>query len=96
MTSIVQSLDETSWDCPYCGNSNMSIVRDGVLKDDFKEILVGCMKCNEMFIRVYKFVETIPLIRRDLLKQVAENPGFALTDSDKQVRDLAQLIGRKK
>ena len=51
------------WECPFCGNESAVIIEDAVLKNDWKEILCGCGKCDEMYIRRYQFVETIKLVR---------------------------------
>jgi len=51
------------WQCPFCKNKSSVIIEEAVLKDDWKEILCGCMECNEMYIRKYKYVETIKLVR---------------------------------
>jgi len=53
-----------SWICPHCNkDSGAYIIEDSVLKDDFKEILCGCLDCNELFIRQYKYEQTIKLTR---------------------------------
>ena len=52
------------WKCPHCGNESAVIVEDAVLKDDWREILCGCMQCDEMYIRRYKYEETIKLVRQ--------------------------------
>ena len=59
--------DDTTdaWKCPYCGEERVYIIEDAVLKDDYKEILCGCLACNELFIRQYKFVKII-LLNREL------------------------------
>jgi mannose/fructose/N-acetylgalactosamine-specific phosphotransferase system component IIB len=59
-----------SFVCPFCGDSGASIIQDAVLKDDFKEILCSCTKCQEMYIRKYQFQETIKLIRTPLDKKM--------------------------
>lgn len=51
------------WKCPFCGHDGAVIIEDAILKDDFKEILCGCLSCDEMYIRKYKYVETIKLVR---------------------------------
>jgi len=52
------------WICPHCGSQKgATIIEDSVLKDDFREILCGCLDCDELFIRVYQFVEVIKLNR---------------------------------
>ena len=52
------------WICPHCGSQRgATIIEDSVLKDDWREILCGCLDCDELFIRKYKFIETIKLIR---------------------------------
>lgn len=55
---------DNEWVCPHCGHKGtIHIIDDAVLKDDFREILCGCLICNELFIRKYKFVENIKLNR---------------------------------
>jgi hypothetical protein len=51
------------WECPFCKNRSAIIIEDAVLKNDWKEILCGCTKCDEMYIRKYKYIETIKLVR---------------------------------
>lgn len=51
------------WECPHCGHPNAYIIEEAVLKNDWKEIMCGCLECNEMYIREYKFVKIIKLIR---------------------------------
>ena len=52
------------WECPFCGNEGAIIIEEAVLKNDWKEILCGCTECDEMYIRRYKYEETIKLIRK--------------------------------
>jgi len=56
------SADE--WECPFCKYGGAYIIEETVLKNDWKEILCGCLECNEMYIREYKYVKTIKLIRK--------------------------------
>lgn len=42
-----------NWACPFCGHGGAIIIEDGVLKNDWREILCGCLKCDEMYIREY-------------------------------------------
>jgi len=51
------------WECPFCGSIGAVIIEESVLKDDWKEILCGCTKCDEMYIRKYKYVKTVKLVR---------------------------------
>ena len=53
------------WICPHCGDSNAFIIEDAVLKDNYREILCGCMYCDEMYIRQYKYEKTIKLVRTE-------------------------------
>ena len=61
---------EDSWLCPFCGYGGAVIIDDAVLKDDFKEIMCACDSCEELFIRKYKFVESIKLVREPNKKQL--------------------------
>ena len=51
------------WECPFCEYKGAIIIEEAVLKNDWKEILCGCTMCDEMYIRKYKYVETIKLVR---------------------------------
>lgn len=53
-----------NWECPHCGNPCAMIVEDAVLEDDWREILCSCTQCYGMYIRRYKYVETIKLVRQ--------------------------------
>lgn len=61
----IQEKDGTSdqWICPFCGHESSIIINDAVLKNDCREILCGCLKCDEMYIRQYKLEKIIKLIR---------------------------------
>ena len=54
---------EDKWECPFCKNTGAVIIEEAVLKNDWKEIMCACDKCNELYIRKYKYVETIKLMR---------------------------------
>ena len=62
MTDKDNSTD--AWVCPHCNSKRgANIIEESVLKDDWKEILCGCLDCDELYIRRYKYEETIKLIR---------------------------------
>lgn len=64
MTLTEKDNSTDRWICPHCKKEGVfHIIEDAVLKDDFKEILCGCMQCNELFIRKYKLVEIVKLER---------------------------------
>ena len=54
------------WECPFCSHTGATIIDQAVMQDDWKEILCECFKCKEMYIRKYKFVKTIKLIRQEI------------------------------
>ena len=63
MTTVKEGAYE-EWKCPHCGAvSQSTIIEEAVLKDDWKELLCGCFDCEELYIRRYKFVETVKLVR---------------------------------
>ena len=65
---ISENDDKTTdkWICPHCKNEmSCNIVQDQVVRDDFREILCECMRCENMFIRQYKYVKSIKLVRKE-------------------------------
>jgi len=73
-----------NWKCPFCGHEGAFIIKDAVLKNDWKELLCGCMQCNEMYIRKYKYIETIKLVRKI-------DKTYPVVDLDISVRSLNVL-----
>jgi len=64
MNTVDKDNSTDIWVCPHCRKvGEIMIIEDSVVKDDWKEILCGCLSCDELFIRRYKYVETIKLIR---------------------------------
>lgn len=59
----MRDLDSDNWICPYCGAMRCIIIENAVLKNDWEEILCGCLDCNELYIRKYQFIETVKLMR---------------------------------
>lgn len=60
----VPQKEQDEWVCPHCkARGSFSIIHDAIVKDDFREILCGCMECDGLLIRRYKYVDTIRLDR---------------------------------